>query len=324
MPKVTVCVPIFGTEKYIERCARSLFEQTLEDMEFVFVDDCTRDNSISVLERVIDDYPIRKSQIKIIHHAKNKGLSFARETGVLNASGDYIAHCDSDDWVDKTMYEELYDEAQKDGLDFVRCNYRKVDGRNNFGEINTYTNGDLNDKQKIISWLIADRGWNSIWCTLVSRRIYSEHKIHYTKDSMLEDMVVVLQLIVFSSKIGVVNKTYYNYFYNPNSMSKDTAFDSLINRAQAAYNNVSWMLDFISIHSDMSAMKDEIVVLKSIPRRIMVPTLRQRAGYQIWNSYFSEIGYKPICNKYLSKSVRTQYLLAYLRLYPLYSILKKL
>lgn len=71
MPKVSVVVPVYGVEKYIERCARSLFEQTLEDMEFVFVDDCTKDNSIAILEKVILDYPKRKDQIKIIHKIIN-------------------------------------------------------------------------------------------------------------------------------------------------------------------------------------------------------------------------------------------------------------
>ena len=99
MPKVSVIVPVYGVEKYIERCARSLFEQTLDDMEFIFVDDCTKDESIEVLKRVIDLYPVRKDQVKIIHHAVNKGLSRARETGVNAATGDYIGHCDSDDWV---------------------------------------------------------------------------------------------------------------------------------------------------------------------------------------------------------------------------------
>ena len=82
MPKVSVIIPVYGVEKYIERCARSLFEQTLEDMEFIFVNDCTKDNSIDILLRVIDEYPKRKSQVHILNHEFNKGLPVARQTGI--------------------------------------------------------------------------------------------------------------------------------------------------------------------------------------------------------------------------------------------------
>ena len=111
MPKVSVIVPIYEVEKYIERCVRSLFEQTLDDIEYIFVDDCTKDNSITVLERVIKDYPNRKSQITILHHETNKGLPQARKTGLLSARGDYIAHCDSDDWVDHKLFALMYEKA---------------------------------------------------------------------------------------------------------------------------------------------------------------------------------------------------------------------
>lgn len=74
MPKVSVCVPIYCVEKYIEQCARSLFEQTLNDIEFVFVDDCSPDKSVDVLERIIKDYPQRLEQIKLIRHEKIKGI----------------------------------------------------------------------------------------------------------------------------------------------------------------------------------------------------------------------------------------------------------
>ena len=91
--RVSVCIPVYGVEKYIERCARSLFEQTMTDgIEFIFVNDCTKDNSIEILEKVLEEYPHRKEQVKIIHHEKNRGLVAARNTGLEHATGDYIIH----------------------------------------------------------------------------------------------------------------------------------------------------------------------------------------------------------------------------------------
>ena len=75
---VSVLVPIYGVEEYIEKCTRSLFEQTYDNIEYVFVDDCTTDNSIIVLRNVLENYPKRKGHVKIVKHAQNKGLSGAK------------------------------------------------------------------------------------------------------------------------------------------------------------------------------------------------------------------------------------------------------
>ncbi|MCS2388759.1 glycosyltransferase family 2 protein [Bacteroides thetaiotaomicron] len=110
-PLVSVIVPIYGVEPYIEKCARSLFEQSLENMEFIFVNDCTPDKSVEILRQVIEDYPRRYLQIQIIEHEENRGLAMARNSGLLIAKGEYIIHCDSDDWVELDMYEEMYEKA---------------------------------------------------------------------------------------------------------------------------------------------------------------------------------------------------------------------
>ena len=99
LPKVSVIVPVYGVAQYIEKCARSLFEQTLEDIEYIFVDDCTQDNSIEILHNIIKDYPHRQQQTRIIHHETNKGLPIARKTGIENATGKYISVAFYDLWI---------------------------------------------------------------------------------------------------------------------------------------------------------------------------------------------------------------------------------
>ena len=91
MIKVSVCVPVYGVEKYIERCARSLFEQTMkEGIEFIFVDDCTPDRSMEILERVREEYPERTRQVKIVRHPENQGLTGARNTALKEAEGEFL------------------------------------------------------------------------------------------------------------------------------------------------------------------------------------------------------------------------------------------
>ena len=121
--KVSVCIPVYGVEKYIERCARSLFEQTMSDgIEFIFVNDCTPDKSIEILEKVLAEYPHRKKQTQIINHEKNSGLVAARKTGLAHATGEYIIHCDSDDWVDVDFYQVMYETAINNNADVVKNN----------------------------------------------------------------------------------------------------------------------------------------------------------------------------------------------------------
>lgn len=289
MPKVSVVVPVYGVEKYIERCARSLFEQTLEDMEFVFVDDCTKDNSIAILEKVILDYPKRKDQIKIIHHEQNKGLSHARETGVKNATGDYIGHCDSDDWVEKEMYEEMYLKAMQDNCDFVKCGHKVTDGME-YEELNlVWSSNNEITNQDAISYLLQFRGWNSIWSTLVKRVFYKN--IEYTSYAMLEDFFVVSQLFCKSPKIGIVNKPFYCYFINMESICHIPGLDSINRRVTQARTNLEWIIrNFRRLKVDIR--KCDVVCAKWGVKNMMIPVMHEKSAFPIWKSLYPEIRWK--------------------------------
>ena len=109
--KVTVVVPVYRVEQYIERCARSLMEQTLDSIEYIFVDDCTDDHSVDILKSVITQYSERRGQTQIIHFGQNRGLAVARRTAIQAAQGEYVISCDSDDWVDHDAYRLRYELA---------------------------------------------------------------------------------------------------------------------------------------------------------------------------------------------------------------------
>lgn len=119
MPKASIIVPVYGVEKYIERCAISLFEQTYEDIEYVFVNDATPDKSIEVLENVIKRYPQRAKKVKIVAHPQNKGLSAARNTGIDNSTGEFIWHVDSDDYIATHAVKVLVETAEQHKADIV-------------------------------------------------------------------------------------------------------------------------------------------------------------------------------------------------------------
>ena len=118
-PLVSILIPVYGVEKYIERCARSLFEQTYANLEFIFVDDRIPDHSIQLLENVLTMYPHRLKQVKIIKHSKNEGIAVVRNTAISNATGDFIFFVDSDDYIETDTISALVNEQNLTNADIV-------------------------------------------------------------------------------------------------------------------------------------------------------------------------------------------------------------
>ena len=131
MKTISIIIPVYGVEKYIEKCVRSLFEQTYENLEYIFVNDCTKDSSMEILKTVLSEYPDRISNVTIINNEKNIGQSGSRKKGILAANGHYMIHCDSDDWVDLDYYEKIAKKAEETDADIICCDYRAEfqDGR---------------------------------------------------------------------------------------------------------------------------------------------------------------------------------------------------
>ena len=208
MPKLSVVIPVYGVEKYIERCARSLFEQTLDDIEYIFVNDCTKDGSIDILNAVINDYPARKEQVRIVHHEKNKGLPFARQSGWQVATGEYIANCDSDDWVALDFYEIMYNEAIEKNADMVVSDYILVEGESKRQMCGLR---DVNaSKEDIIKDMMYMRTpWN-IWNRLFRRDLLAQFE-EFPQKYMAEDMAVTLLLYHKSDVIAYCQSACYYY-----------------------------------------------------------------------------------------------------------------
>lgn len=209
MYQVSIIIPIYNVEKYIERCVRSLFEQTLESIEFIFVDDCSPDQSIKILQSVLQDYPHRIPHTKIIHHERNRGSAAARNTGRSSAQGEYIIDCDSDDWVEPNMYEQLYLTAQKDNADIVICDWNEV-----YPTTTKYVpiNPPTNNIDCVIA-LLSGKMHGSVCNKLIKNELYKKYDISCTEDmNHLEDLSVTYRLFYFAKFIAYINKPLYNYY----------------------------------------------------------------------------------------------------------------
>ena len=125
MLTISIFTPIYGVEKYIQQCARSLFEQSYASIEYIFVDDCTPDKSIGILQSLLKEYPERAQQVRIIHHDRNRGVGAARQTALMAATGDYLLFADSDDMLPEDAVEKLTTIAESTHADLVDGGYRE-------------------------------------------------------------------------------------------------------------------------------------------------------------------------------------------------------
>lgn len=204
--QVSVLVPIYKVEQYIERCARSLFEQTLQDIEFIFVDDCSPDNSIGVLERVIKEYPQR--QVRIIKHKSNFGSSAARKTAFDNALGKYWICCDSDDWVEPNMYERMLVIAESEGADIVCCGFIEegVSSRKIQYDYEKETQKEILDSKRF-GWI-----YGAQWNKLIRAELIQKHHINPIEGiDMWDDSCVTLPLRLLSKKTVILKDCLYHY-----------------------------------------------------------------------------------------------------------------
>ena len=313
MPKVSVIVPVYGVEQYIERCARSLFEQTLDDMEFIFVDDCTPDRSIEVLNRVLEEHPHRKNQVKIVSHENNLGLPFARQSGLKVASGDYIIHCDSDDWVDVTMYEKMYNKAIEEGSDIVVCDYYESDGTVHSWKTQEIPAVPKRFLEKILYHIVPPAVWNK----LIRRSCYN-HAIQFPSENMGEDLALMTQIVYYSEQISYVQEPLYYYFLNMASISKNPSYDKREKRVLQLVSNVQFIEDFFSRNGVLTRYKEEVSHLKFFAKTRLNLNTFNRRGSELWHSLYPELSlWQVMCLKHTSVKEKLVYFLTYIGVYVL-------
>lgn len=304
MPKVSVIVPIYGVEMFIKRCAESLFNQTMDDIEFIFVNDCTKDNSINILNTCIDLYPEINNRIKIINHNENKGLPQARKTGFENSTGEFITYCDSDDWVDRDIYRQMYDKAITENADIVICGYAISDGKFNKTQ-------EIAEKTGLLM--------GPVWNKLVKRSLYA-NDIEFPTANKAEDGAIMTQISYYSQRRAYIHKPLYYYFSNPMSICGQIDEKSCITKMQQECDNVNLRLDFLNRNGCISKYSKDIISWKFEARNNLIPCISHRHIYDLWNIIYPEIGSQIIMSGNIRMLVK--YLLLKFRLHRLIKYLK--
>lgn len=206
--KVSILIPVYGVEQYIAECARSLFSQTYRDLEFIFVDDCSPDNSISVLKKVLEDYPDRANQVHIICHESNKGVGIARQTAFTHATGECIMHADSDDLLPADAVELLVGGMQKGAYDIVSGAYAEY--RNQaIGAIKLPPT--LPSQYYVRQLLCQNLVKHNLWGRLYRRAFLQENNISFVPGiDYCEDYTVITRAF-FSARYTTIDDLVYYY-----------------------------------------------------------------------------------------------------------------
>lgn len=309
MPKVSVVVPVYKVEEHLRRCIDSLINQTLKDIEIILVDDGSPDSC----PQICDEYAKKDSRIKVIHK-QNEGLGFARNTGIENATGEFIGFVDSDDYVDLNMYRKLYDSAITH------------QAQSAYGGIFYVTNGNvrtgyLDDKikvwenkdqiKKFLMDLLSsdenqpyDNKYGAHVCKAIfSRELIKKHNIrfHSEREYVSEDSLFDIDFMKYTTKVVMLPKAFYYYNYNPSSLTsvyredrfeKNKAFyEYSIKKLKENYNDDDLIRQFG--RNFISAAR--VCVMQEVYNS-------KKAGFKR-----SLKGIKSICNDELTKKILNEY-----------------
>lgn len=266
--KVSIIVPIYNVEEYLDRCMQSLLNQTLKEIEIIMVDDGSPDRC----PQMCDEYAKKDSRIKVVHK-KNGGLGYARNSGLDVATGEYVAFVDSDDYVSLDMYENLYKAIRKWNTQMVVCGYNQVRDKKSEkgiitempdapkaidaqGDYLTNIIGQLPETDKELYYCYC------VWNVLYSNDVIQKNHIRFKSERVYvsEDILFQIEYASRISKVLLLPTAYYNYCYNSGSLTAKydkKRFDKTI----ALYGEIYDRLKKLNVHIDNFKLRTQRFLL---------------------------------------------------------------
>ena len=240
MKSVSVIVPFYNVENYIEKCLQTLVGQTLDDIEIILVNDGSKDRSKIVVDKFLKQYPE-----KIVYLEKeNGGLSDARNYAIPYAKGEYIAFLDSDDYVEKTMYKDMYELAKKEDSDMVECNFYWEYPDKKKEDVGIVYSGkkEMLEKIRVVAWN-----------KLIRKEVLEKSKVLFPKGLRYEDVEFTYKLIPYLDKISFLKKPCVHYIQREGSISNNQN-----ERNEEIFDILANVIDFYKANNLYDEYKDEL------------------------------------------------------------------
>ena len=292
MVKVSVILPVYGVAEYIVKCTESLLAQTLNEMEFLFVDDHGPDNSIELLRQTIAGHP-RENQFHVLRPEHNMGAGMARNFAIPEAKGEYIAFVDSDDSIDPQMFERLYNEAMRSDSDLCCCQMQKYYPDGSRGEIleNPHVEPGMLDHDKR-AYILTH--YVSLFASILFRRsLVEQYQLRFPEDRSADDSYFVSCAWMTARSVSYVDQPFYHYLIRPGSVctTKDSdkykkrmrVFEKLMvfAREQGVYDEYADELDYMFFKKGYIISVVNYVTNALEPRRETIREIAHRSLEQI-------------------------------------------
>ena len=288
MAKVSIAVSIYNVAQYIERCVRSLFEQTLEEMEYVFVDDGSTDDSVDILLRVLEEYPNRKEQMKLLRHDHNMGVAISKRDSMLAATGEYVLVVDSDDYIELNMAELLYNKAVEENADMVLCGLYlyKYDG--SVGTMLKHTEEGVDSEQlrtEVINRVITP----SLSTKLIRRELLDTCSIEWPLHGYAEDVAISVQVAYYSKRIANLPMALYHYCYNPKSICNNIDKEHLLKIYNDYKANADIVFDLLRRNGVLEKYGQCAYHLAVHAKCALLPIVGERKYRKMWFDTYPEM-----------------------------------
>lgn len=234
MPKVSVIIPVFNTERFLRKCLDSVCNQTLSDIEIICVNDASQDNSLEILK----EYSSKDKRIKIINFTENRGVSVARNAGMAASSGEYLGFVDSDDYISVDFYECLYKRGVQTNSDAVKGKIKIVSERPNYIKDVLY---DINDDvKKDFSYF-----YHSFASAIYNADFVKNNKIYFPEGiNNFEDPFFSITAGFYYTKVEIVSNVYYYYRERVDSISnlvEESQIEALLLSISVIYKRLNYM-----------------------------------------------------------------------------------
>ena len=302
---VSVIIPVYGVAGFVERCTESLMSQSMrEGVEFIFVDDATPDDSIALVRKVVERHPERAAQVRILTHEANQGLPAARNTGLAEARGTYVFHCDSDDYVELEMLETLLDAAERHRADMVWCDWYLT-----FAENERYMRQpEYATAAEALRAMMAGAMKYNVWNKLVRRSLFTENHILFPAGYGMGEDMTMMRLAACARKVAYVPHAFYHYVKtNTNSFCQTYSERHL----QELRHNVGETAAFV-LNRLGTEWEREVAFLKLEAKFPFLISDGRQGEYRRWTEWYPEANAYIMQNKSVSlRSRMVQWLAAH-------------
>ena len=326
MRSLTYIVPIYNVSAYIEKSVRSLLEQSYSNIEYIFINDCSSDDSEIKLRRIIEGFPERRNKIKVITNEQNLGAATTRNIGLDMARGEYVMFADSDDWISLDYVESMVHKIESGGDDIVYCDY--FESYNNHDNRISQAYGQ--DNIECIRAMLG-RGMHGSTCNKIYRRSFllaSKQRFVDGAD-LFEDVSWNIRLFACTIKISYIPKAFYHSVqYNSNSIIKSMASsEKKRDRAMQRIENVRVACDYLTILGFEEKLGKEMKEWKLMAKNDLIDE-EDNSSLHSWIKTFPEADAAIIkCNK-ITWNYKFLLLLLHYKLFWIYnlqrSIMRKL